>query len=479
MRLRLALACVLMLAPTVARAEADVVRAMTLEDAVELALKVDPLMESAYVDRDRQKLGVLRAQLDRISLRIDGSLQELWNKSNIGGPKLGSCTVAGVTFGSDEPSCTMNGGTYTPSSEQSPSSAQGLFNLSANLQVPLFAGFRIDATVKRQQRVEEAAIVQIRRQRRDTALAAARAFWQVRRLELLAGVARAALARIQESELVAGGRVKAGLAPPIDKNRAIARRLQQTSSVAEYEGEIGEAVAQLGVSLGVKGQIRLAGEFTFPDGAPPSAQELVDAARKGRPELEQAKLQLEMARQSIRIAKSTYYPQLGLFGLFQYGNNQLSIGTGARDVSSAANPFSNVSGSLTLGATLSMNFFDTLRTYTTTRDAQYEAARLVSEQRRAERAIDSDVLTARAKVQRLVSRRGPLRESVDIARDNAKILEARYKNGDALVIEMLDSQLDLSTAESSLVDVEAQLELAWLELRASLGEMPGRRPGGQ
>lgn len=483
MRCRVLVACLLAAAfafgPRLARADTDVVRTMTLADAVELALKVDPLMESAYVDRDRQKLGVLRAQLDRISFRIDGQLQELWNKSNIGGPRLGSCTVAGVSFSSDEATCTMNGGGYMASANQQPSAAQGLFNLSANLQVPLFAGFRIDATVKRQQRIEEAAIVQIRRQRRDTALAAARAFWQVRRLELLLGAARAALARTSESELVAGARVKAGLAPQIDKNRAIARRLQQVSNVAEYEGEIGEAIAQLGVSLGIKGQLRLDGGFTFPEGTPPSAEELVEAARKSRPELAQAKLQLEMARQTIRIAKSSYYPQLGVFGLFQYGNNRLSIGTGARDASSAANPFSNVSGSLTLGASLTMNFFDTLHTYTSTRDAQYEAARLVAEERRAERAIDSDVLSARAKVQRLVSRRAPLREALEIARDNAKILEARYKNGDALVIELLDSQLELANAESSLVDVEAQLELAWLELRASLGEMPGRRPGGQ
>lgn len=447
-------------------------RELTLEDAVDLAMRVDPLLEAAVIDRDRTKLGTLRTQLDRITLKIDGQLQELWNKVNIGGQTLGACTVA-----SDRASCAGNGGTYVLSPDQSPASAQGLFNLSASLNVPVFAGFRVDATVKRAQRTEEAAIVQVRRQRKDTALSAVRAFWSVRRLELLRNVQRAALTRLDESERVVGGRVKAGLAPQIDKNRATYRRLQQVSAVDEYEGQINESVAQLGVSLGLKGDIELRAVFTFPEIAPPDPDALVNAARRDRPEIAIARLQLAAQRQSIRIARSGYYPQLGVFGLFQYGNNQLSVVTGARDASSAANPFAGVSGTLTLGASLNMNFFNMLNTYTASRDAEYEAARLITEQHRIERAVDADVLSTRARVLRLYTKRAPLRESVDIARDNAKILEARYKNGDALVIELLDAQLELSTAEASLVDVEAQLELAWLELRASLGETLGHGKG--
>ncbi len=463
---------VVLISTITARAET---REISLEDAIELAIRVDPLLEAANVDRERTKVATLRTQLDRITLTLDGNLRELWNKVNIGGPTLGYCTL-GTSVGAASPSaCTMAGGTFTAFPDQSPSAAQGLFNLSAQLNVPLFAGFRIDATVKRAQRTEEAAIVQVRRQRKDTALAAARAFWSVRRAELLRDVNRAALLRMEDAEKIAGGRVKAGLAPQIDRNRAANRRLQQSATVAEYEGEIQEAVAQLGVSLGLTGDVQLRAAFTFPETAPPNPEALVAAARNDRSEIAIAKLQREAQRQSIRIARSGYYPQLGMFGLFQYGNNQLSVGTGARGVSAAANPFADLSGSLTLGASLNMNFFNMLNTYTASKDAEYEAARLVSEQRRIERAVDADVLSTRAKVMRLYTKRAPLRESVDVARDNAKILEARYKGGDALVIELLDAQNELGTAEASLVDVEAQLELAWLELRAALGETLGKR----
>ena len=450
-------------------------RAVTLDDAVELALRTDPAMDAAYVDRDRTKNATLRTQLDRITLRIDGQLQELWNKVNIGGPTLGACSVGGFAFSAGPKTCTSSGGLFTPSPNQSPSAAQGLFNLTAQLNVPVFSGFRVEATVKRAQKLEEAALITIRRQRRDTALAAARSFWMVRRLELLLDVQRAQLARVLESEAVANGRVKAGLAPPIDRNRATVRRLQQAAQVLEYEGEIKENESQLGVALGLQGGFTLVGDYTFPETIPITAEALVETARHDRPEIMVARLQLDAARQTIRIARANFYPQLTGVGLFQYGNNQFSIGTGARDASAQANPFSGLSGSLTVGGSLNYNFFDMLTTYTIQKDAQYDAARLGAEQRRVERVVDTDVVAAHAKVTRLFSKRAPLRDSLELARDNVRILEARYKSGDALIIELLDAQVDLASAEASLVDVEAQLQLAWIELRAAMGEVPGRR----
>ena len=452
-------------------------RAITLDDAVDLALRTDPAMDAAYVDRDRTKNATLRTQLDRITFRIDGQLQELWNKVNIGGPTLGTCSVGGFAFSTGPKTCASNGGLFTASADQSPSGAQGLFNLTAQLNVPIFSGFRVEATVKRAQKLEEAALVTIRRQRRDTALAAARSFWMVRRLELLLDVQRAQLERVADAEAVAAGRVKAGLAPPIDRNRATVRRLQQAAQVLEYEGQIRENESQLGVALGLTGGFRLAGDFTFPETIPVTAQELVETARHDRPELAVAHLQLDAARQTIRIARANFYPQLVGVGLFQYGNNQFSIGTGSRGASAAANPFSGLSGSLTVGGSLNYNFFDMLTTYTLQKDALYEVARLAAEQRRVERAVDTDVVAAHAKVQRLFAKLTPLRDSLELARDNIKILETRYKSGDALIIELLDAQVDLAAAEASLVDVEAQLQLAWIELRAAMGEVPGRRSG--
>src|SRR3712207_1786276 len=80
-------------------------RRLTLADAVELALRQEPTVAQAHIAQDRGKLGVLRAQLDRISVRVDGSLQELWKKENIGGSPR--CSVSSLI--PDEATCAAAG----------------------------------------------------------------------------------------------------------------------------------------------------------------------------------------------------------------------------------------------------------------------------------------------------------------------------------------------------------------------------------
>jgi outer membrane protein TolC len=454
-------------------------RRLTLAEAVEVAIAQDPLVTETHVQEDRAKLGVLRAQLDRFSLKIDAQLTEFWNQQNILGPTVPpQCSVS---LAPDEATCNSIGKffnnpgvAWNPNPDQSPSAGLGNFSFTANLAVPVFTGFRITSSVKRSQLQRDAAIVAVKQQRHDTALAVGRAYWTVRRFELVAGVAAQALDRMREAEAVTDGRVRAGLAPPIDFNRAHLRRVQQEAVVADLRGQADEARAQLAVALGINDSIVLSDEVTAPETAPPPVEQILSDAQHGRAEPRLAALQLQSQEQTLRIARSTYYPQLNGVGLFQYGNNPLIPVLGARvSESSAANPFNNLSGNLTLGATLSINLFDTMSTWSTTRDAHFEEARLQAEQRRAVRLVETDVRLAHAKILHLLSRRGPLLAAREIAADNAGILEARYKNGDALVLELLDAQNDRTTIEQTLADVSAQLQIAWIELDAALGKTVG------
>jgi outer membrane protein len=456
-------------------------RALTLADAVELAMRTDPLIAEARIQEDRSKLAVLRSQLDRVSLKIDGTLQELFSKSNIGGPPLQipRCALPnGATISADADTCVALGGSPSLATlaDQQPQSGVGILNLSANLNVPIFSGLRVESNVKRQQTLRDASTVSIRQQRRDLALSVARSYWQVRRVALLYDVESAALERLRMAETVADGRVKAGLAPPIDRNRAQVRRLNSTANAADLAGQMREAAVTLGVALGIPDELVLTDVPMVPDAPPPPVEVLLSDAKGGRPELKIADLQVEAQHQAVRMAASGFYPQLSAFGLFQLGNNAFNPAVGARQVSGGTNPFSNISGNLTLGVTLNMNFFDTLNTWTLHRDARFEHARLLEERRRFGRVIDADVRAAHARVQKLFARRLPLVAARDVALDNVKILEARYKNGDALVIEFLEAQNDLTNAERALTDVQAQLQLAWLELDASLGNIVGARP---
>ncbi len=452
-------------------------RPLTLHDAVDLALQRDPLYAEAKVVDDRSKLGVLRAQLDRFSFKIDGQLQELWNKSNIAGPTQydSQCGLNGTSLGGLPDSwCTGLGGTNskTLSAIQSPEAGQGLLNLRARLDVPIFSGLRVESNVENRLRVRDQAHANLRQARKDVALAAARAYWAVRRLAILRDVTQGARDRLSEAEQVAAARVKAGLAPPIDRNRAALRRVQLEARLADQRGQLQEAAVQLGVLLGVSDAVEPTEAPDFPSAIAPVA-ELLHDADKARPEIDSARQASLAQAQVVRIAKSSWYPQLSGFGLFQYGNNPYLLAAGSSLPSTSVNPFSNVSGSLSFGLSLSVNLFDTLNTWTSVRDAKFEQLRLSHEEKRVERVVEGDVRGAHARIVHLLGRKTPLEQTRELARDNLSILAARYKNGDALIFEFLDSQIDLINAEIDVADLEAQLSIAWIELQAALGKTIG------
>lgn len=473
---------------------------LSLRDAIEAALRSDPQVLAALVQADRSQLGVLRSQLDRFSLRVDASLSEQYRAANLGGPAIPDACgalipVAGglvaptqlFTVGGETPSaaaCAAAGAAFQMA-DQVPTSGVGLFNVAASLQVPIFSGFRVTANVERAGRTRDAARAQVKSTARQIALDVLRTYWSIRRVELQYDVAKGALARLDDAAQVVAARVRAGLVPSVEQNRIETRRQRELARLRDLEGQAAEGRAQLAVALGLTStNLRLSETAEVPQVNPaelgPSAQvsadsvdRLLDEARGARPELVLARRNIDVALQNVRIAKSAYYPQLTGSALLQFGNNPFNPLNQARATSNNnPNPFTNISGSLFLGATLSVNIFDTLNTYTAVRDARYEVARLEQEERRLGRLVEADVRTAQARLQRLYSYREPLLRTRELANDTLGVIERRYRNGDALILDYIDAQVDLLNAEVDLANSAAAIAQAWGELYAATGRAP-------
>src|SRR5947209_5905184 len=74
-------------APVAPVAPVSSVQRIGLREAIELALRTDPGLLGAVATRRRGDNALLRAQLDRFSLKVDASLTEQFTASNIGGPR--------------------------------------------------------------------------------------------------------------------------------------------------------------------------------------------------------------------------------------------------------------------------------------------------------------------------------------------------------------------------------------------------------
>lgn len=417
-------------------------RSLSLEEAVTRALALEPAVAARRVDVGKTELAVMRAELDRISVKVDASATELWTRSGMGGDAAASQTL-------------------------------GLSNLSASVGLPLFAGFRLSAGIDRAEHLAAAASSDLSSERRATALAVARAYWAVRKLGLVTDAARAALERFRRASEIAKARVDAGLAPPLDHNRARARQALAEANVAELAGQLQEAGAALAAQLQSPEVLIPSDAATIPLLQLPPTDQLLDRANTTRPELSAASRRALAQQAAVRMAESGYYPELALSGLFQAGNNPFLAGSGARAVSGSENPFANIRADVQLGLTLSINLFDTLHTHTAVREANYQLQELDLEQRKIALRIESEVRVAQAKIihrRSVMDRLGPAQ---DLARDNLSIIQRRYESGEALIFELLDAERELLDVDRQLAETSAELRLAWLELQAATGSIVG------
>ena len=481
-------------------------RPLSLRDAIELALRGDPGIAAAVATRERGDLAVLRAQLDRVSIRVDTFLTEQWRASNLGGSappascssllplstlpdgsavgtpvQLFSVSPAGGYGSPTQSQCDAAKGIYVQS-EAVASGWQGQFNLAADLRLPLFTGFRITSNVDRARHQRDAASATVRDNMRQVALTVLRAYWSVRRVELQQQVSQQAIARFQEAVQVVTARVRAGLAAQADINRMETRRQNELARMADLVGNANEARAQLAVALGLGGTplslTETADSLPLPPSSPDELDQLLNTAYRERPDLRAMQAQVQAAAAMMRMARSTFFPQLSLSSLMQFSNNPFNPLIGARAANQSADPFANITGSLFVGGTLSLNLFDTLNSYTGLRDAQLEHRRIIEENRRVGRLIEADVRALYARLSRLYSTREPQLRSREIARDNLDISERRYKNGDIGLLDFIDAQVELLNAEINLANTAASIAQTWSELYLASGRLPPA-PGGE
>ena len=470
-------------------------RPLSLRAALLRAMQADLGVAAAIASNERAEVGVLRAQLDRISFRVDTFLTEQWRASNLAGATptpscaaalpLGAALVAPVQLlavngsGLDAPSqaaCESVMGSYL----QPDAISRGLlgqFNVSADLRVPVFTGFRVTATVDRAKALQQSAFSAVRDSQRMAALSALRAYWAVRRTDLQQAVSTKALSRFQLAVGVVQARVRAGLASLADINRMETRRLGELSRWQDLTGSGTESRVQLAVALGLGGEpLQLTEGLEHLPVEPPGSADEVDGllqhAKSSRADLHTLHFQTQVAQQQVRIARSFYFPQLSLSSLIQFSNNPFNPLIGARAANQSANPFTNITGSVFFGGTLSLNLFDMLNTYTAVRDARLEQKRAASEEQRLWRVVESEVRTLHARLVRLYRTAEPQRQALAISSENLGIMERRYKNGDIGILDFIDAQVELLNAEISLTNTSASIAQTWGELSLATGRLP-------
>jgi len=303
-------------------------------------------------------------------------------------------------------------------------------------------------------------------------LAAAHAGTEVARRELVRGVREAyfgyalaaakrrsadeALAAAQEFERVTALRAKGGEVPDVDVVRARLQTAQRRDDAEQARLQEMIAAAALRVLIGyTPAQALEVEELT----AAPSAADIERfAAGVVRPEVEQAQAQLRAARADVDVARATRLPAL------TYSADQ-----GFDSPTLHADDLRQHRGYLVV-ANVNVPIFDWGLGRAKQRQAELRAMTAETQLALVQRQAGQDFLAAREGALAAVRRVDNARAAVADAQRNADVSIARYRAGEAPVVEVTDALTTLAQQRANYNQALFDYEMARARLQEAAGE---------
>jgi outer membrane protein TolC len=267
------------------------------------------------------------------------------------------------------------------------------------------------------------------------------------------------LAAAEEFEHITSLMLSAGEVAPVDLTRAQLQTLARRDELERARANEDVAAGSLRVLVGY--------EFTRPITTADLALSLpVDSEYQQfkaeditrRPEFTQFDQQLRAARQEIKIARADRFPAL------TYSIN------GGFDTDSLKGPRLKEHSGVSAAVSLTIPIFDWGATRSRERQARLRVQLAENERNIAARGFTQQFYLARSAAASAATRITLAREGVTKAEENLSASIARYRAGEAPIVEVTDAQTTLVTQRSLLYQALFDYQIAMSRLRQATGQ---------
>jgi outer membrane protein len=345
---------------------------------------------------------------------------------------------------------------FNPDTNTPVTGSHDSYNAGLSASWEVFTGGRRSAERSRAQAETQAAEARLTEQRFAVGLSVERSFFEALRAEELMVVAQARIERALEGVGAAERRLAVGSATRSDVLRARLEHNTAREALLQLENQRYTAALALGRLVGLEAPVDPAPSGPIePAPLQASREELVATLVSQAPVVRAAEASLVTAVAGIDSARAQYMPSVRLSAGYDWFNQDFGL-TGGR-----------TAWSVRLG--LSYPIFNgfvreegVVRARTQAEIAQSQLADV----RRAVRAEAERVLS----VLQLVEERLSLaRQAVEVAQEDLRVQQERYRLGATTILELLTSQSALVEAENRLVSLRFDYQLSRAELEAIVG----------
>lgn len=403
------------------------VDSVSIEEAVERALRVNPQMVQAETGVRSAALGMRQARANFL-------------------PTLS--VSSGASLSSSE--------RFDPSTNLRVSGQSDSYSAGISSNMDLFSGGRNIAAVRSASAAEEAAEAGLITRRFTVAVATKRAFFSVLRAEDLIRVNEERIRQAEENLEAAERRLSAGRATRSDVLRAELQLRNARQARLEAETQRRTSMYGLGNAIGVTGPVAA----RRPASLEPAALTLsVDAMRRivleEAPTVAAARATMGVASAGLAQARAQYLPTVGLRAGYNWSNTQFGLDDGRTSWSTSLS--------------LSYPLFNGLQREVNVDRANAQLVVAEAQAADASRSALTDFERLLAALELAVERVALLRESVEVAEEDYRVQQARYEHGTTTILELVSSQIALVQAETDLITARYDYQIAKAELESLVG----------
>ncbi|MBX3009628.1 MAG: TolC family protein [Melioribacteraceae bacterium] len=339
-----------------------------------------------------------------------------------------------------------------------------LDNYSAQLSLtqPLFTGSRISSGIEIAEYSAVAANEEYIKDKAELVFSVRNAYWSLYKSAQLKKVFDETLEMVKAHLEDAKNLEKAGFLTRNDILRFEVQYSDAKFKQAEAENALQISRVYLNSIVGIplNSLIETKSEINLSIIESEELTKLINEASEKRPELKAASLRVRASESAVTMAKSSWYPQIGMFANFYYSKPNQRIFP-------AQNKFNDTWDA---GVSLNINVWDWLSTSYQTQQAEAQYSQANDAVWIIKDAITLEVTQNYLTLNQSKKKIELAAQSVEQAEENLRVTSSKFKNGLATSSDLIDAETSLTNAKFNYTVSLVDYELSKAKLDKSLAK---------
>lgn len=339
-------------------------------------------------------------------------------------------------------------------------SSRDVFSFSTSVQQPLFAGGSIYSSYRLEKFGVDISKTDVETAKRDIILLVREGYFNILKAEKFRNVAEQQVKQFEAQLEVTKAFFEVGVVAKNDVLQAEVRLANARQALVRAENDLALAKSSFNILLRreINDPLNVVDILEY---KPPTLrlEESIDEALRQRPEIKSAGLKVEQAKESVKIARSGFFPSINLLSNYGRTSNEIDLGGDFR------------SDRWTIQALASLTIFDWGKTAYKVGENKVKVTQAEDSKIQLVEGIILEVKQDYLNMQTAERNIAVSEKAIEQAEENLRMSEERYKYQVATATDVLDAVTLLAQARVNYYGALSDFNVARARLERAMGRM--------